>query len=72
MLILNYLAQLEGLRVMIMISEEYANEHSIIFYGSKSKYLAFENYKYNPTIQVKKKNVSNFISALSFEAYFIN
>ena len=54
----------EGLKDMIKICEEYANEHSIMFNGSKSKYLVFGNYKYNPTIQVNNENVSRCDSAL--------
>ena len=54
----------EGLRMMIKICEEYANEHSIMFNGSKSKYLVFGNYKYNPTIQVNNETVSRCTSAM--------
>ena len=35
-----------------------------MFNGSKSKYLVFGNYKYNPTIQVNNENVSRCDSAL--------
>ena len=35
-----------------------------MFNGSKSKYLVFGNYKYNPTIQVNNENVSRCVSAL--------
>ena len=45
-----------ALKQMIRICEEYANEHSILFNGSKSKYLVFgkynTRYKYNPLIKV--------------------
>ena len=56
----------EGLKIMIKICEEYANEHSIMFNGSKSKYLVFGNYKYNPTIHVNNENVSCCTSAMHF------
>ena len=49
---------------MISICEEYAKEHSIMFNGSKSKYLVFGNYKYNPIIKVNNENVSRCDSAL--------
>ena len=47
-----------GLKKMISICEEYAKEHSIMFNGSKSKYLVFGNYMYNPIIKVNNENVS--------------
>ena len=53
-----------GLKKMISICEEYAKEHSIMFNGSKSKYLVFGNYKYNPNIKVNDENVSRCDSAL--------
>merc|ERR1712055_139713 len=53
-----------GLKKMISISEEYAKEHSIMFNGSKSKYLVFGNYKYNPNIKLNDENVSRCDSAL--------
>ena len=53
-----------GLRKMIKICEEYANEHSIMFNGNKSKYLIFGNYKYDPIIQVNNETVYRCESAL--------
>ena len=45
-----------ALKQMIKICEEYANEHSILFNGNKSKYLVFgkydTRYKHNPLIKV--------------------
>ena len=55
-----------GLRKMIKICEEYANEHSILFNGKKSKYLVFGingKYKYNPTIKVNNEIVVKCDSA---------
>ena len=52
-----------GLKNMIKICEEYANEHNIIFNGSKSKYLVFGKYEYNPTVKVNNEIVSRSESA---------
>ena len=51
---------------MIKICEDYANEHSILFNGKKSKYLVFGKngkYKYNPTIKVNNEIVVKCESA---------
>ena len=53
-----------GLKKMIRICEDYANEHSILFNGNKSKYLIFGEYKYNPTLKVNNEVVSRCESAL--------
>ena len=53
----------DGLKKMIKICEEYANEHSINFNGSKSKYLVFGDYIYNPTVKVNNDIVSRCDSA---------
>ena len=53
-----------GLKKMIKICEDYANEHSIKFNGNKSKYLVFGNYVYNPTIKVNNEIVSRCDSAM--------
>ena len=53
----------DGLKNMIKICEDYANEHSIKFNGSKSKYLIFGNYIYNPTVKVNNDIVSRCESA---------
>ena len=53
-----------GLRQMIEICEEYANEHKIIFIGNKSRYLIFGNYKCNPITQVNNETVYRCESAL--------
>ena len=52
-----------GLKKMIKICEDYANEHSIKFNGSKSKYLIFGDYIYNPTVKVNNDIVSRCDSA---------
>ena len=50
-----------GLEVMIIICENYAKEHSILFNGSKSKYLIFgkylTKYNFNPIIKVNNEIV---------------
>ena len=50
-----------GLEVMIIICENYAKEHSILFNGSKSKYLIFgkylTRYNFNPIIKVNNEIV---------------
>ena len=46
-----------GLKKMIKICEDYANENDILFNGAKSKYLVFGKYEYNPTIKVNNENV---------------
>ena len=56
----------DGLMNMIKICEDYANEHSILFNGKKSKYLVFGKngkYKYNPTIKVNNEIVVKCESA---------
>ena len=56
----------DGLMKMIKICEDYANEHSILFNGKKSKYLVFGingKYKYNPTIKVNNEIVAKCESA---------
>ena len=53
----------DGLKKMIKICEEYANEHSIKFNGSKIKYLVFDDYIYNPTVKVNNDIVSRWDSA---------
>ncbi|CAL4102696.1 unnamed protein product [Meganyctiphanes norvegica] len=50
-------SSVSGLKKMIKISEEYAEEHCILFNGKKSKYLVFGNYKYNPTLKVNNEVV---------------
>ena len=52
-----------GLKKMIKICEEYAEEHCILFNGKKSKYLVFGNYKYNPTVKVNNEVVPRSESA---------
>ena len=51
------------LKNMIKICEDYANEHSIKCNGSKSKYLIFGNYIYNPTVKVNNDILSRCESA---------
>ena len=46
-----------GLKDMIKICEDYANEHDILFNGKKSKYLVFGPYKYNHTVRVNNEIV---------------
>ena len=50
-----------GMKIMIKICEEYANDHCILFNGNKSKYLIFgkykTKYKYNPIIEVNNEIV---------------
>ena len=53
-----------GLKKMIKICEDYANEHSIKFNGKKSKYLIFGDYNYNPTLKVNNEVVARCESAL--------
>ena len=48
---------LDGLRKMIRICEEYANDHSILFNGSKSKLLIFGEYKNQVNIVVNGESV---------------
>ena len=55
---------LAGLKKMVKICEDYAKEHSILFNGSKSKYLVFGDYEYNPTLIVNNEIVSKCESAL--------
>ena len=52
-----------GLKKMIKICEEYAEEHCILFNGKKSKYLVFGNYKYNHTVKVINEVVPRSESA---------
>ena len=56
----------DGLMNMIKICEDYANEHSILFNGKKSKYLVFGmdgKYKYNHIIKVNNEIVAKCESA---------
>ncbi|CAL4174079.1 unnamed protein product [Meganyctiphanes norvegica] len=53
-----------GLKKIIKICEEYAEEHCILFNGNKSKYLIFGDYKYNPTLRVNNEIVPRSESAL--------
>ena len=53
-----------GLKKMIKICEDYANEHSIKFNGNKSKYLVFGKYLYNPIVKVNNEIVSRCESAM--------
>ena len=57
-----------GLEVMIIICENYAKEHSILFNGNKSKYLIFgkynTRYKLNPVIKVNNEIVPRCESAM--------
>ena len=50
-----------GLELMIIICENYAKEHSILFNRNKSKYLIFgkynTSYKLNPVIKVNNEIV---------------
>ena len=51
---------------MIKICEDYANEHSILFNGKKSKFMVFGvngKYKYNPIIKVNNEIVVKCESA---------
>ena len=48
---------LDGLRKMIKVCEDYANEHSIIFNGSKSKLLIFGDYLGHVLIEVNGESV---------------
>ena len=54
----------EGLREMIKICEDYANIHSILFNGKKSKYLIFGNCRYNVRITVNQELVPRCESAV--------
>ena len=57
-----------GLELMIIICENYAKEHSILFNGNKSKYLIFgkynTSYKLNPVIKVNNEIVPRCKSAI--------
>ena len=55
---------LKGLKSMIKICEDYANDHDILFNGKKSNYLIFGDYKYNPHLYVNNEEVSRCESAL--------
>ena len=48
---------LDGLRKMIKICEDFAEDHSILFNGSKSKLLVFEKYDGSVNIEVNHENV---------------
>ena len=47
-----------GIKKMIKICEDYANEHSIKFNGNKSKYIVFGNYVYNPIVKYNNEIVT--------------
>ena len=57
-----------GMKTMIKICEVYANDHSILFNGNKSKYLIFGKYKtkyrYDPKIEVNNEIVPRCKTAL--------
>ena len=53
-----------GMRKIIKICEDYANDHSILFNGKKSKYLVFGNYFYNPRLFVNNEVVPKSDSAV--------
>ena len=53
-----------GMRKMIRVCEDYANDHSILFNGKKSKYLVFGNYNYNPVLTVNKEIVPRSDNAI--------
>ena len=48
---------LGGLRKMIQVCEDYANDHSILFNGSKSKLLIFGEYRRQVHIVVNGESV---------------
>ena len=48
---------LDGLRKMIKICEDYANSHSILFNGLKSKLLIYGKYDYDIVVNVNNENV---------------
>ena len=48
---------LGGLRKMIRVCEDYANDHSILFNGSKSKLLIFGEYRRQVHIVVNGESV---------------
>ena len=52
-----------GLKEMIKICEDYANEYDILFNGKKSKYLIFGPYKYNSIVRVNNQIVERCESA---------
>ena len=57
-----------GLVIMIAICERYAKEHSILFNGTKSKYLIFgkynTRYNFNPIIKINNEVVPRCESAM--------
>ena len=57
-----------GMKIMIKICEEYANDHCILFNGNKSKYLIFgkykTKYKYDPVIELNNEIVPRCKTAL--------
>ena len=53
-----------GMNKMIRICEDYAQEHNILFNGTKSKYLVFGKYKYNPILKVNNERVTRCNSAM--------
>ena len=53
-----------GMRKMIKVCEDYANDHSILFNGKKSKYLIFGNYNYNPKLIVNNEAVPRTDNAI--------
>ena len=53
-----------GMRNMIKVCEDYANDHSILFNGKKSKYLVFGKYNYNPILIVNNEVVPRTDNAI--------
>ena len=53
-----------GMRKMIKVCEDYANDHSILFNGKKSKYLIFGKYNYNPKLIVNNEVVPRTDNAI--------
>ena len=53
-----------GMRKMIKVCEDYANDHSILFNGKKSKYLVFGNYAYDPKLVVNNEIVPRSDNAI--------
>ena len=53
-----------GIKNMIKVCEDYADEHCILFNGKKSKYLIFGNYNYNPILIVNNEIVPRSNSAI--------
>ena len=60
-----------GMRKMIKVCEDYANDHSILFNGKKSKYLIFGKYNYNPKLIVNNEAVPRTDNAIHL-GHFLN